>query len=144
MFATGGSSLKSPLVHQENILTILFDDLLEVVKDTEVVIKMDIEGSECRALQNSTQFFSEIKVHAIFMEFMNLRKYLGGESMTTGKRCVFNMVAYLRGLGFVPRDLKTNFKFGGQAPLEDTAMRKWPNDIVWTRSQQEMNQVLRK
>ena len=142
-FNQGGSSVRYKLprtVHEEPVESIVFDDLLEVLDDEkEVVIKMDIEGSEARALNQSQRFFSSLKVQAIFMEWQQLKTFV--PSPSTGKPLsaeapfVYAMAAYLRSLGFQPRANDPEFKFVSSLykPLQDNAMNRWPNDMVWVR-----------
>ena len=142
-FNQGGSSVryKPPgTVHHERVKTIIFDDLLEVLGDQkEVVIKMDIEGSEARALNQSQRFFSSLKVQAIFMKWLQLKTFIPSPKdrikLPEETPFVYGMVAYLRSLGFQPRMVDPEFKFmsPGHKPLQDNAMNRWPNDMVWIR-----------
>ena len=142
-FNQGGSSVryKPPgTVHHERVKTIIFDDLLEVLGDQkEVVIKMDIEGSEARALNQSQRFFSSLKVQAIFMEWLQLKTFVPSPRARAKSPqeapFVYGMVAYLRSLGFQPRAMDREFKFLSprHKPLLDKTMNRWPTDIVWVR-----------
>ena len=143
-FNQGASSVRyrpAGTIHQEQVETIVFDDLLEVLGyEKEVVIKMDIEGSEARALNQSQRFFSSLKVQAIFMEWQHLKTFVPSPSAVKPPSAeasfVYAMVAHLRSLGFQPRVIDPEFKFvsPGHKPLQDNAMNRWPNnDIVWVR-----------
>ena len=138
----GGSTVVSGLVNatrQETVSTILFDDLLEVVNSSstdEVIIKIDIEGSEARAFTQSTKFFQQLKVRAIFMEWMTLKLFLPANRTAQPSEdaaLVLDMVARLRAAGFEPRYPDASFEFRTHMPLDYRHMLLWPNDVVWIR-----------
>ena len=49
--------------------TVLLDDLLPLFRGKQVVIKMDIEGHEYRALLGGNRFFNEVDIVALQIEF---------------------------------------------------------------------------
>ena len=91
---------------------------------------MDIESAECRALKNSTQFFNKVKVHVIFMEFTNYKK---SAAKPVERKCILDMVANLRSMGFTAWAIDPTFQFHGKHELLDKNMGSWPGDIVWIR-----------
>ena len=132
----GSTMIKNAASHcQETIKTILMDDLLEVLhRGQQLVIKMDIEGSECHALVHSQRFFSSVKVNVIFMEWMKMKTNLKKNTDTELTR---DMVKKLRDLGFEPRAVDSSFTYSHPQAfysLEDKDMLKWPHDIVWIKS----------
>ena len=50
--------------------TVSLDDLLEIYDFKQAVIKMDIELSEVKALTGAFNFFQQVRVEAILMEFL--------------------------------------------------------------------------
>ena len=108
--------------NKETIKTILMDDLLEVIDSTELIMKMDIEGAECRALANSSQLFDKVKVHRIWMEWAKMAENLRHR---TDMMLITDTVATLRRRGFEPQ--------ANGRRLEDRNMQGWPGDIVWVR-----------
>ena len=133
-FNQGGATvIKEASSHRkETIKTIFMDDLLEVIHSGEqLVVKMDIEGSECHALVHSQRFFSSVKVNVIFMEWLKMKENLRKNVDT---KLIRGMVKKLRSLGFEPRAVDPSFAYTNQKVffrLEDKIMLKWPNDIVW-------------
>ena len=119
---------------KETIKTILMDDLAEVLQNgQELVIKMDIEGSECHALVHSQRFFALVKVNVIFMEWARMKANL---KINVDVKLIRDMVKKLRRLGFQPRAIDSSFAYArSQAfpPLEDKEMLKWPGDLVWIK-----------
>ena len=54
------------------VKSILFDDLLQVIKFKKCVLKMDIEGSEYKALRSASRLFATIYVKLVIMEWFRL------------------------------------------------------------------------
>ena len=129
----GAASLRFPLKHKEIVRSILMDDLLEVLHTNVAIIKMDIQGSEYRALMNATELFASVKIPAIFMEFEEMAKFLRIFKTTEGVY-VREMVASLRRLGYKPYPLDNPYREElGQVELQDKNMKTWPINVVWTQ-----------
>jgi len=59
-----------------NVTTIVMDDLLEVVDFRQAVIKIDVEGHECRAFFHADRLFDNINIPYVFMEWVKLRGFV--------------------------------------------------------------------
>ena len=130
----------------QTIETILFDDLLEVVNVPEVVIKIDVEAAEARAFKISKEFFAQVKVNVIFMEWQCFKVYhilqVGPNSSPSNQRDhedLMQMVANFKLMGFVPKSLAFPFSnvLNSQTNLGSTNMNSWPDNIVWVRKTPE-------
>lgn len=101
------------------VYTITMDDLLDlpVMKHFQnVVIKMDIEGFEHRALEKAARFFEKINVKGFIMEWVFHRKY------PTAKKIIDFMTAR----NYKP--YKCSIK---KIPLNVAESNKWGLDILW-------------
>nr|KAG5709703.1 hypothetical protein BaRGS_027728 [Batillaria attramentaria] len=58
----------------ETTRTIVLNDLLHVLTADTAIVKIDIEGYECRGMETSLKFFRAIKVPYIFMEWQQMYK----------------------------------------------------------------------
>ena len=120
---------------KENIKTILFDDLLEVFDDKEAVIKMDIEGSECRALVNSSKFFEAVNVRAIFMEWQGILGLLKGGKRPEEVAIVESVLDTLEARGFTPAKIQPSFETSLKpvSRLHRQDKISWPHDVAWVK-----------
>lgn len=112
MGRVGGNWLKP-------VYTMTFDDLLDIpVIDQfrKVLIKIDIEGSEYKALQNSKKFFQNTKVMGVLMEWEFHRKMPSGT----------NILHYMTALNFVPY-----FPSKTRKALDIQNSSSWPYDVLW-------------
>ena len=114
--------------------TIFFDDLLEVFRDAEAVVKMDIEAAEPRALAVSYKFFQQVNVHVIFMEWDLLKRlFYDNAGRADERRRAVGMTRHLRSLGFSPAMIPESFNQCKYKYLDTVPMSQWPMDIVWVR-----------
>ena len=75
---TGGGSRES-FTMGSPVVSILFDDLLEVIQFKKAILKMDIEGGEYKALRAASDIFNRIKICFIIMEWFRINpKYREG------------------------------------------------------------------
>ena len=81
----------------------------------KVLLKIDIEGDEAKAILNGVKFLQASFVPFIIMEWEFMRK-----SETEGEE----VVDILQTLGYQAYSI-----YKGQ--LENENFRAWPNDIVW-------------
>ena len=131
----GSSSLRGESgSYQVTVNTILADDILEIFKASEAVVKIDIESLECKALQESKRFFETVKVHALFMEWIHIQKFLGRQD--EDEQCLHNLVNHLRDVGLKPYAMDYQFDFNNKnkSLLSYNNMKQWPMDIVWIRN----------
>ncbi|KAL3884725.1 hypothetical protein ACJMK2_025002 [Sinanodonta woodiana] len=114
---------------QSWIEAITMDDMLSYIVSKDVVIKMDIEGYECKALESSQKFFQEKTVHYIFMEWLVVRDRLRLPNTACPPDAAQKMVDRLASMGFIPAEYNPK-----QRPLNVKKMTSWTaNDIVWHR-----------
>ncbi|KAK3590436.1 hypothetical protein CHS0354_003066 [Potamilus streckersoni] len=111
------------------IESITMDDMLSYIGSKDVVMKMDIEGYECKALESSLKFFQEKTVHYIFMEWLVVKDRLRNPNTACPLEAAQNMVARLASMGFIPAEYSPK-----QRPLNVKKVASWTaNDIVWHR-----------
>ncbi|XP_033755618.1 uncharacterized protein LOC117338386 [Pecten maximus] len=99
--------------------TVTFDDLLDlpVIGDfPKVLVKIDIEGSEHKALQKSKTFFRRTKVIGVLMEWEFHRSMPSGEYIIT----------YMENMNFVP-----HFPSKTRKVLNTKDSSDWPYDVMW-------------
>ncbi|XP_069113290.1 uncharacterized protein [Argopecten irradians] len=99
--------------------TVTFDDLLDlpVIGDfPKVLIKIDIEGSEHKALQKSKSFFRRTKVIGVLMEWEFHRSMPSGEEI----------IRYMENLNFVP-----HYPSKVRKVLKAKESSDWPYDVLW-------------
>lgn len=108
-----------------SVRAIELDDLLTVVGQSaqNVVLKLDIQGDECRALRSSHRLFSTYKVSSVFMEWEETRKL-------EDRRCVIDMLNLFRSgdSPFQPFSLA-----GTKIDNLDSTDFSLPENIVWRR-----------
>ena len=98
--------------------TITLDDLVPLFKGKTVVIKMDIEGSEYKALLGGNQFFNKVNVILIQMEFFRHRIGPDGQ----------NIADFLASKGLYPYlDLAKHM------PLKSSDVSQWSNDVYFLK-----------
>ena len=100
------------------VTVVTLDDLVDLFDNaSQIVVKMDIEGSEFNALQGGEQFLTQLDVRFILLEWFQHR---GKE---TGKGII---------------QLMTRFSFLPCSPfnlvvLELDNHRRWPDNVLWTK-----------
>lgn len=104
------------------VKAVCLDDLLPYVPTRRVFLKMDIEGSEWRALRCASRFFSELDIPYFHMEWafymLNLKKQ-GPE-----------IVSFLTSRGYLPYHPGT-----GGAPLSlANPTAAWPGNVLWKKT----------
>lgn len=117
----GGSHVRYP---NENVLndtivhSIVMDDLLEVINSGEVYIKMDIEGHEQKALEQSKEFFSKVNVKFILMEWM----------LHKGKPSGDKIIKFLVTNGLLPY-----LDYNLREVLDLGRSSFWPDNVLWAK-----------
>ena len=102
---------------------ILMNDLLDVIPFKNAVLKIDIEGHECRALPKAGKFFDTINIKFIRMEFAwYTRKWKTDAQVKE----VNEMISFMKNKGYTPWTDKGD-------SLEDIKWRHWTDDIVWKK-----------
>ncbi|XP_059145573.1 uncharacterized protein LOC131932650 [Physella acuta] len=138
----GGSevlSIDSPKLQEQKdamglflVDTICLDDLLPLVKAPSVYLKMDIEGSEPKALECAQKFFETVHVRFVLMEWLfQLRA-----DQNTETTALF-LIRFMSAKGFIPT---TGIRQSGQegeeagksfTVLEFSSWDRWPELILW-------------
>lgn len=101
---------------QSTVRSIYLDDLLEVIQFRKAIMKMDIEGSEQKAMTHCERLLRTVHVAYILMEWVFMNRKSDQERG--------NMIASFTRLGYKPFDLN-------KTPLAMTSTNKWPIDIIW-------------
>ena len=102
---------------------ILMNDLLDVIPFKNAVLKIDIEGHECRSLPKAGKFFDTINVKFIRMEFAWYTRNWKTDAQISE---VEEMISFMKDKGYTPWTDKGD-------SLENIKWRRWPDDIVWTK-----------
>ena len=116
----GGSFIKNEKTNEETIAieSIQLNNLVDLVDGKDVFLKMDIEGSEWSALASGVDFFNELNVRFILMEWM-LHK-----GNTSGRQ----IIEFLISRGFIPY---LDYKTGKLLKAERSAF--WMDNILWAK-----------
>ena len=127
----GGSSIVNSLQmgqgEIENVRAIYMDDLLEVISFQEAIIKIDIEGSEVQAFDHAENLFQKIKVHWIFMEWMQIRDMSNVHKKA--KTRMLRLIQFLCDHHFQPHE------YVDEPVLKTSLWFLWPNDIIWQNTE---------
>ncbi|XP_067685269.1 uncharacterized protein [Haliotis asinina] len=117
----GGTFVKDVLGDSEkdSAQTILLDDLAQMLRGRTVVMKMDIEKHEARALKGGRNFFQLVDVRYLLMEF-NMEKHQDVS--------VKWVVQFLREHYMVPVK-PGNFSY----MLDPGKLLDWPSDVMWIK-----------
>ncbi|XP_005093824.1 uncharacterized protein LOC101853448 isoform X2 [Aplysia californica] len=109
-----------------HIPTITLDDTARLVTTSTVILKLDIEGYECRALGVSSAFFSAFSVPYIFMEWrqMTERQHLAGTACSRER--VHGLGTKLAAMGYVPHEVRSGIQLN---PLRAGEWRV--GDVYW-------------
>lgn len=105
-------------VKEEVVQSITMDDILEVISSGEVFIKMDIEGHEQKALENSKDFFQKVNVKFLLMEWM----------LHKGKKSGDKIIRFLVTNGLLPY---LDYNAGEVLQLGRSSF--WPDNILWAK-----------
>ncbi len=108
-----------PCEENENSHTVTLDDLVPLLPFKKTVIKMDVEQYEYRVLKGGAQFFKEIYVSSILMEWKKIK--------VAPKRD--DLIKLLLQYQFTPYEPIINGR-----KLNLTAPLQWPYDVMWKRS----------
>lgn len=103
---------------EHKAFAITLDDLIPLFTDKPLFIKMDIETYELKALQGGENFFKEVDVQYILMEWLYHRQY------DTGKY----IITFMNEQGLYPHvNAHHNTK------LENENYRSWPGNVLWIK-----------
>ena len=99
--------------------TITMDDLLDlpiIQEFDKVLIKMDIEGFEDRAIKSAHKLFRTLDVRGVFMEWL----------FHAGKQTAVTIIDFMKEHNYKPYSFDSWLK-----PLNFTDNEHWPNDMLW-------------
>ncbi|XP_052774329.1 uncharacterized protein LOC128212956 [Mya arenaria] len=100
------------------IETIMLDDLIPMVGNKKVVVKMDIEGHELNALQGARTFFQSVDVRAVLMEWSHHRYSDNGRIIAT----------LMVNEGFLPYPQVSILTV-----LNPDRYHSWPENVFWVK-----------
>lgn len=124
----GGTSIKSFNNSSINLVgidedhiaySVLLDDFISIFNDKPVFIKMDIEGSEFKALLGGQKFFREKDVQYVLLEWFQHKGKLSGDGI----------IKFLSGMSFAPFSL-----FSFRRRLDIAKNLTWPDNVLWKKS----------
>ncbi|KAK3576472.1 hypothetical protein CHS0354_028522 [Potamilus streckersoni] len=108
-----------------SVEAITLNDLARIILSREIIIKMDIEGYECKAIHSSMEFLQKFKVRYIFMEWLIMPQNQDKKDTPCPKAKILHMLANIFSLGMKP------FSFHG-LELDITNSGSWrTNDVYW-------------
>ncbi|CAC5392215.1 unnamed protein product [Mytilus coruscus] len=99
--------------------TIKMDDLLKIpgIENFQnVVVKMDIEGFEAKAIEGASLFFEKIKIVGFIMEWVFHRKQKSADTI----------IKLMSKHNFIPHSLSSP-----KQKLDYTKSDSWGNDVLW-------------
>ncbi|KAJ8307258.1 hypothetical protein KUTeg_015342 [Tegillarca granosa] len=105
-----------------SVTTFTLDNLLElddIKYFKNVVIKIDIEGFEYKAILGSERFFDNVKIKAVFMEWV----------FHKGKESGKGIIEFMLKRNFVP------YSDNGKNILNTSESDKWELNIIWKRKE---------
>ncbi|XP_060553264.1 uncharacterized protein LOC132714400 [Ruditapes philippinarum] len=108
------------------VKSILLDDLADLIFTPYIVLKLDIEGHECRVLERSEHIFNRFKVLLITMEWRGMQNLKSQPGVACPEQNIQWMVKMLTRRGFVP------YSFIDNQPLNPRYNDRWDNiDVYW-------------
>lgn len=115
----GGHAIIPSYIHSYKVKSILMDQLVPLIPDdAEIIIKMDIRGSEIDAMRNASVLFATRNVSVVLMVWEITKK---------DKDCgvLINF--------FFKRSYKPYPDFFSKIELDAFRSTEWPYDIVWRK-----------
>lgn len=114
-----GSDVNLVGQYSELVHTILLNDLLSLLSSdplTKVVIKLDVEGYEDHVLNGADEFFRQVDVQTVVMEWTYSKNPGTAESIQS----------------FMSKHSMYPYDFN-HLPLELTPRAKWPPNVAWIK-----------
>lgn len=118
----------------ETTQTIVMNDLLYLLTAHTAIIKIDIEGYECRAMETSSKFFQFTQVPYIFMEWQQMYRHRHQGVTPCPVPIMRHMTDLLTQLGYVAHEVWTGIQLNA---LRSTTT--WQiGDVYWRHRDQPM------
>lgn len=118
--STGVATNTQQVKAQAVVKAICLDDLVPYVPTHRVFLKMDIEGSEWRALRCADRFFAEVEIPYIHMEWLHYSLYQPKNGET--------IISYLTQRGYRPYNPNNR-----ATPLPVSLSKGWPGNVLWLK-----------
>lgn len=103
---------------QNVVGSIVVDDLIPLIKSSDVFVKMDIEGTELRALQAAKLFLQVLNVKFILMEWV----------LHKNNPSALEIIKIMTDNGFLPF-----WDHQQLLPLRVTSYVYWPENVFWIK-----------
>ncbi|KAH3849199.1 hypothetical protein DPMN_091595 [Dreissena polymorpha] len=122
----GGLQMVSDINDTSNVnddngsIAIVLDDLIPMFGNKSVFIKMDIETYELKAMLGGKNFFEEVDVKFLFMEWFHHRHTAIG----------LQIIQFMTERGYSPYGPSDKFM---ARPLQTNHRKNWPLDIIWMK-----------
>ena len=125
------SNYESARHHKQEATTksLTLSCLRNFISFTRAVLKVDIQGSEHRALLTLPELLQTVDIRVIFMEWSLLRTYYGSDVTQSENKTLVNdlVVALQDRFGYAPRSSVTGKR------LKIAHWYGWPDDVIWWR-----------
>ncbi|BFZ03551.1 hypothetical protein BsWGS_06590 [Bradybaena similaris] len=116
-----------------NVPTLTFDDLLYIVDARTAIIKIDIEGYECRALATASRFFAAINVPYVFMEWRQMRERQHMADSACRTEQIRTLSNFFSDRGYVPHEIRSGIQLNPYSAVN------WiVGDIYWRNKRHDM------
>ncbi|KAH3788234.1 hypothetical protein DPMN_166369 [Dreissena polymorpha] len=109
---------------EESSKAIVLDDLVPLLRKQSLIIKMDIEAFELKAMSGGKKFFNEIDVQFLLMEWVYHRQ------TDDGARIIQFMIE---------REFIPVIPLQRLVPLQVENRKTWPDDIMWIKSSKQVS-----
>ncbi|XP_067670918.1 uncharacterized protein [Haliotis asinina] len=129
----GGIRVSEGTGQGETTATVTMDDLLYLMRPAEVIIKIDIEGYECKAMAKSAQLFQHVHVPYIFMEWQQMFKHRMS-NVACPPYAMQQLTDMLTQRGYMAHEVRT----GIMMSPEECTTRWRVGDIYWRHQTQPL------
>nr|KAI8765115.1 hypothetical protein BgiMline_002785 [Biomphalaria glabrata] len=119
--------------NQCTVVTLTLDDLLYVITTKTAIIKIDIEGYECKALATASTFFSALQVPYIFMEWRQMTDKRLLPQTVCPAQDIDALSHFFSDRGYIPHEIRSGIKLN---PYQSSAWKI--GDVYWRAQDQEL------
>ncbi|KAL3856584.1 hypothetical protein ACJMK2_011319 [Sinanodonta woodiana] len=117
--------ISGPANISRSVEAITLDDLVNLILVKEIIIKMDIEGYECKALYSAMELLEKFKVRYIFMEWLIMPQNQDKKDTPCPRVNILHTLANMYSMGFKPYSVH-----GGELDINNSGNWK-TSDIYW-------------